>query len=741
MSIATPRAPVNLDNCDREPIHIPGQIQPHGAMLAFDKERRLVHASANAAALLGPDQPALGDALLRRHFDADADIHAAFDDGFEALAAGESLPLSIPIAIGERSFDLILHGSKGLLLAEYELRQRSEDMLDGFASKAHRAMDRLKRQRSLDSLLTTATHEIRQLTGFDRVMAYRFRSDGSGDVVAENCDASLDPFLGRRYPASDIPAQARRLYVENTLRLIADIGGAPVDVLATPEAAGVPLDMSHAVLRAVSPIHIEYLTNMGVGASMSVSIVVHGELWGMIACHHMAPRQVPYSVRMACDVVAQILAANVQTVTARDHAARMASAATIRASVMEGALHADDPTTAFIALGQPLMEIFDAHALIVADGSKLAVEGDMPVEAARALVRWLNDTDSDAPGNMVNLSALAQFPPQLQSELGYWCGVLGLRFDAASHSWLVLVRKEQIESILWGGKPEKEYAVGPLGPRLTPRGSFAIWRETVRGRAVEWDATTLDIGRQLLDELMRANAARVAELNRARNQLLAILGHDLRDPLHSISMAARVLEKSSGDSQGRLGQRIQSSSSRMQRLVSQVLDMSRLQGGLGLGLNIVPTDLVALVNDLLDESLLAHPGSLFKRELPERLIAQVDPDRTAQVVTNLVSNARHHGGAGEPIVVRLSQEGDEVHLAVSNVGSPIPPELETVLFNPFKRQSLGNERNKSGLGLGLYIANEIVTAHRGSIGYSFDKPHVVFTVRLPQQTPDASSGG
>ncbi len=741
MSHVAPRPPVTLDNCDREPIHIPGQIQPHGAMLAFDQERRLLHASTNAAALLGPHLPALGTALLPTHFDGDADIRAAFDDGFEALTHGESLPLSIPVAIGGRSFDLILHCSKGLLLAEYELRQMSDDMLDGFASKAHRAMDRLKRQRSLDNLLTTATHEIRQLTGFDRVMAYRFRSDGSGDVVAENCDASLDSFLGRRYPASDIPAQARRLYVENTLRLIADIGAAPVDMLATAEVAGTPLDMSHAVLRAVSPIHIEYLTNMGVGASMSVSIVVHGELWGMIACHHMAPRQVPYSVRMACDVVAQILAANVQTVTARDHAARMASAATIRASVMEGALHADDPTTAFIALGQPLMEIFGAHALIVADGSKLAVEGGMPVEAARALVRWLNDTDSDAPGNMVNLNALAQFPPQLQSELGYWCGVLGLRFDAAAHSWLVLVRKEQIDTILWGGKPEKEYAVGPLGPRLTPRGSFAIWRETVRGRALEWDATTLDIGRQLLDELMRANAARVAELNRARNQLLAILGHDLRDPLHSISMAARVLEKSNGDNQGRLGQRIQSSSSRMQRLVSQVLDMSRLQGGLGLGLNFVPTDLVALVNDLLDESLLAHPGSLFKRELPERLIAHVDPDRTAQVVTNLVSNARHHGGTGEPIVVRLTEADGEVRLAVSNVGSPIPPDLETVLFNPFKRQSLGNERNKSGLGLGLYIANEIVTAHRGSIGYSFDNPHVVFTVRLPQQTPDAPSGG
>ena len=211
MSVAPIRPPVTLDNCDREPIHIPGQIQPHGAMLAFDKERRLVHVSANAAALLGPSVPALGDALQTEHFGADADIHAALDDGFDALASGDSQPMAVPATIGEHSFDLIVHCSKGLLVAEYELRQVADDMLDGFASKAHRALDRLKRQRSIDGLLTTATHEIRQLTGFDRVMAYRFRSDGSGDVVAETCDASLDPFLGRRYPASDIPAQARRL--------------------------------------------------------------------------------------------------------------------------------------------------------------------------------------------------------------------------------------------------------------------------------------------------------------------------------------------------------------------------------------------------------------------------------------------------------------------------------------------------------------------------------------------------
>ncbi len=237
--------------------------------------------------------------------------------------------MSGEISLQGNEYDLILHQAGALLVAEFERRVQPADELASFALKAHRAMDRLKRQRSIDSLLSMATEDIRQLTGFDRVMAYRFRPDDSGEVVAEAVDARFEPFIGRRYPAGDIPAQARRLYVVNTLRMISDIGSPTVAVIG--EADAPPLDMSHAVLRSVSPIHIEYLNNMGVGASMSVSIVVQGRLWGMIACHHMAPRQVPYSVRMACDVIAQILAANVHTFVTRNHGQRVDAAATLRA--------------------------------------------------------------------------------------------------------------------------------------------------------------------------------------------------------------------------------------------------------------------------------------------------------------------------------------------------------------------------------------------------------------------------
>lgn len=725
--------PINLDNCAREPIHIPGLVQSHGALLAFSAARVATYVSANAADLLGPTAPAAGDILSPHHFDADADVHAAIDDLLQLPDDG--LPASSEVQVNGHVFDLVVHGAGGMVIAEFELRPATADVMADFALKAHRAMERIKRQNSVASLMDFAVRAVRQLTGFDRVMAYRFRHDDSGDVVAEDRIASLDAFLGRRYPASDIPAQARRLYVVNTLRLIADVHAVPVPVQPAPGVTDA-LDMSHCVLRSVSPIHIEYLQNMGVGASMSISIVVNGQLWGMLACHHMAPLQVPYSVRMACDVLAQILAANVQSLMARDHARRSAEAADLRTRLIEATLHSEDTATALAAMGPDLAAAFQAHAVVIAEASKLHIEGEVPQDVAVQLIHWLDAAQAPV-GQMLATASLRALAPALADATGVWCGMLALSFDPGAHGWLVLLRKEQPETIQWGGQPEKTYRIGPLGPRLTPRGSFDVWRETVRDTSVPWDADDMAFGRRLLDELLRARSARVAEVARGRTELMAMLGHDLRDPLHSIAMAARLLGKeaeadgSTGTSTGgRMGQRIQASSTRMARMISQVLDMSRLQTGSGLDIHRTEVDLTGLLDDLLDEMRTAHPGVQLIREAPPALLAQVDGDRMAQVFSNLISNARQHGAPGESIIVQLSHHDGQATLDVSNVSPPIPPEVASQLFNAFKRRD-HNPRNRNGLGLGLYIAQAVVSAHGGQIGYAHAEPFVVFSVRFP----------
>ncbi len=713
---------VDLQSCADEPIHIPGFIQPHGFLLFFGIDGVLAGWSANL-----PHE--LGTATLGQHFGALPLPPAAIELIEECLACqvdGECAPAAAAVEVGALQYDCIVHATRGRVVAEFEMRAEAADTVALFAVKAHSAIERVRRQRTVDALLDVAVRQVRAFTGFDRVMAYRFREDDSGDVVAEAQRDDLAPFVGQRYPASDIPAQARRMYVLTTLRMIADVGYAPVPMLGVPGAA--PLDMSYSTLRSVSPIHVEYLQNMGVGASMSVSIVINGRLWGLLACHHMAPKQVPYSIRMATDVLAQVLASTIQSIEAQRDAAQVEQAARVRTSLVESLLLDEEPLDALAHHAQALMESSEAHALVCVHNGKIISFGAIDRATAEAVVHALPQN----AGGLLVRDKLDDWPAQVRPALGKWVGMLGLPFDPPGGGWCLLLRTEQIEQVSWGGRPEKTITYGPLGPRLTPRGSFDAWHETVLGHAQPWQAPVQANARLMLSELLRASNARRAQTEATRAQLLAMLGHDLRDPLHSINMAGSLLERTSGGkNQPTLAKRIQSSSNRMQRLIGQVLDMSRIDGGLGLGMQLEPLDLAALIDDMVEEMRLAWPTVAYDYVNPGPTLVRADAGRMSQVLSNLLSNARHHGEVGAPIHVTLEVDGGWAKFDVANKSAPIPDELATTLFNPFKRTSLHNPQNRSGMGLGLYIVASIVREHAGEIVYRYENGLVVFSVRLP----------
>lgn len=719
--MTSPGVPVTLDNCADEPIHVPGAIQPHGALLALH-DGRLAAWSDNApqrlACRCAPDLPladlGLPDEVLHT---AQALIGEASEQDGMASVAG--------VLLQGQVYDLVVHQHAGRTLLEFEQRVVADDDVARFALMAHRAMERLKKAPDTEALLSRLVVEVRGLTGFDRVMAYRFHHDQSGDVVAEAAHEKLEPFLGRRYPASDIPAQARRLYVLNSLRLIGDVSYRPVPLIG--RAGDAPLDLTHAVLRSVSPIHIEYLQNMGVGASMSVSIVVAGELWGMVACHHMSPRQVPYSVRMSCDVLAQVVSSTVQTLQARDGAARRAEAAALTTAMAAEVNHADDLLTALATHAASLLRVFEAEALVLTQGRRLRVIGEVPPDLAQAMVDGLA---ARAEG-VLALDDAGHWPEALQPRLDGWVGVLRLSIDQVTHCRVLLLRREQVHTVRWGGAPEKLVTIGPLGPRLTPRGSFDEWRETVRGRSTPWDKQTLQFARDLFNEVQRASLVRHAETETARQNLLAMLGHDLRDPLQAIHMVAGILRQD--DQVPRLASRLEASSRRMQRLISQVLDFSRADAGLPLGSASEPVDLAALVEDLVEESRLGHPDTAVRLDLGAQRPARVmgDPGRLSQLVGNLISNARHHGAPGTPIEVRLSSDEGCWQLSVHNESEPIEPDAAATLFQAVRRGGTPAPRNRDGLGLGLHIAARIADEHAATLNYSHHAPHVVFTLRIP----------
>ena len=725
MSSGTPA--VDLTNCDREPIHIPGSIQPHGALLAFLPDGALALRSANAGAMLG-ELPAPGERLDERHLTSLLRAEVG-----NALQAFDSVLGSLSDELHERCFDVIMHQADGLLVVEFEEREAASDKLETFALRAQKSIARIQRQRSIEQLLVVAVEEIARLSGFDRVMAYRFLHDDSGEVVAEHRRADLSPYLGQRYPASDIPRQARRLYVLNPIRLIADVGYQPVPLV--PEIAPhtrAPLDLSESMLRSVSPVHVEYLRNMGVAASMSISIVVKGRLWGLFACHHNTPYLVPHAVRMSCQVLSQIVSMLVDRNLTAQHASALQRSLSLRDVILQQFERNDDIVLALAENPTPFGQLLTSDGVAASAEGALHISGAGPErEALGALIEWLVETDQP---DIFHTASLPRDVPHLAARFGPVCGVLALRFDREQKGYAFWFRNEQVMDVRWAGPPHKEMAHGPLGPRLTPRGSFEEWKETVRGQSLPWGRSDIDIAFALRGGLQEGSMAKASALRRAREMLMATLGHDLRDPLQAIMIAAQMLDLNSGGGgvHNRLSQRITSSSGRMQRLIDQMVDISSLQGGLGLPVSMREVELGPLLAEVTEEIRLAQPGVELHARLDGLGTVRVDPDRISQMVSNLVSNSCKHGVPGTPVLLEGCRLDDAVVITVSNRGAPLAPELVDTLFLPYKPGSLNNSRNRGGQGLGLYIVHEIVKAHGGTIGVRCGGGMVVFEVRLPQ---------
>lgn len=717
---------VTIDTCETEPIHIPGSIQPHGAMLILSSEGTLLMASANASRILG-ETVDVGTRVLPSSL-AGAGRHLV-----ERVREGSHE--------AERHFaskndaghpiDWTTHWSDGCLVAEAEPRPSASRDPSDFAILAQNALDRLQDVTTTEELVAAAVREIRELSGFDRVMGYRFLPDLAGEVIAEERRAGLESFLGLRYPASDIPSQARRLYRVNPVRAIADAPAEPSRLLPSDRhpSTGEPVDLSRSVLRSVSPIHVEYLGNMGVSASMSVSIVVSGRLWGLIACHHYSPRRLPPHVRSACRLLSRTLGLLVASAEEQITSTAVHEGERVARELGIALADADDLVAGVAAAADRLKTLLDADAIAFTWAGRVFVEPpSASPELIRRIVGWLKEQPER---RLVQTDRLVDSVPLDESERTEVSGILAVEVQDAHDSYVIWVRREEPETVRWAGNPDKQYGVGPNGPRLSPRGSFAEWRVSRTGASRSWRSVEVEIARLVQLELQHAALRHAAETDAVRNLLLGTLGHDLRNPLNAISVAAELLRAGGEASGGSIGQRISRSTSRMQRLIDLMMDLSKIQSGSGLDVQPVETNLHELVRALVDETELAFPGIAIELTVSGDPMATIDADRMGQVLSNLLSNARHHGDMSKAIQISASSEGSTVTISVRNQGTPIPEELRARIFEPFQ----GTHRQRGGWkgsGLGLYITREIVSLHRGRIEMVSDSRGTEFTVTFPR---------
>jgi len=524
---------VNLTNCDREPIHVLGTVQPFGFLIALTADWLVSRVSANSAAFIGLSPDDMLGKPVSTLLDADA-IHA-LRNRITLLRGPDSVEriFSLPLMAGGAPFDVAVHFSGQLVVIEAE--PASADEME--ASSTVRSMvARLAQADGMTAFLRDGARQVRALTGFDRVMVYRFADGGDGEVVAEALRPGIDSFFGLHYPASDIPVQARALYLRNIFRVIADVKAQPVPVVPALDPTGAALDMSLCITRAVSPIHIEYLGNMGVGASLSISIIVEGKLWGLFACHHYAPRLPTFAQRSAAELFGQIFSMMLESRERAETAAYEGKARQVADRLMSAVAQDHDLLSNARWLGDIIFDTIPADGVGVYIDGQISFSGLTPDKAAFAgIVSMLNRV---AASQVYTTDTLSRVLPEAAAYADRAAGLLAIPLSRRPRDYVVLFRAEQLRAVRWAGQQDKHIEYGPNGPRLTPRKSFEEWSELVKGTALAFAPAQLRVAEALrtalLEVVLRLSDSADAERQRAHEKqelLIAELNHRVRNIL------------------------------------------------------------------------------------------------------------------------------------------------------------------------------------------------------------------
>jgi chemotaxis family two-component system sensor kinase Cph1 len=522
-----------LLRCADEPIAIPGAVQPHGALVAVtETDLAAVVASANAAEFFG--RPVAGsslDALLDEADTARLRVGLAGD-------LAEVNPLRVQLAGAE--VDLVLHRADGLLLTEWERVQGAEQAGAAWHRRLLTVLQRLSAAATLDELTEVLARDVRALTGYDRVMVYRFDPEWNGEVIAEDRRGDLEPFLGLRYPASDIPAQARALYATNWMRLIPDATYRPVPLepVLTPHT-GRPLDLSGAMLRSVSPVHLEYLANMGVVASMSISLIDRGRLWGLISCHHYrGPHRPSYTDRTAAEFLGRTASVLLHTRVAAGEQSGIVEVAQRQAQLAAVVGRAPRELANVLTEGEgTALDLLPAAGAAVRINGQLRLLGRTPPAARIApLVRALL-----AAGTPVT-DAVSRVVPDAADLADTASGVLAVGLAGGTDDFLAWFRPETVREVTWGGNPYLSKTVETdAGPRLSPRRSFTGWSETVHQTSRPWREHEVAAARSLATDLADAVLTRAGEDNRLATALQRMLLLEELPTVPGVALAARYL--------------------------------------------------------------------------------------------------------------------------------------------------------------------------------------------------------
>ena len=654
-------AQVDLTSCDLEPIHHIGAIQPVGFLIAISPDWLISRLSANAPEFIGGSIESLLGAPFSDIFVKEA-VHA-IRNRVTMLRGPDAVEqiFAIRLQDGKALFDVAVHVTGATIIVEAEPSQSPGEL--NAAAMVRSMMSRMQGQTNLAG---EAVRLIQSLTGFDRVMIYRFHPDDSGEVIAERARAGLPPFLGLRYPAADIPHQARALLVRNPVRLLADVDGIPSLIVPQTGALREPLDLSMSTLRAHSIMHIEYLKNMGVGASMTVSLVRDGRLWGLVSCHHMTARHVGFEQRTTVELFGQLLSFLIAEQERAELAGYEARMSDLQHQFSAALLRNGAPEQRIAEMADQLRDLVPCNGLAVCVGDQVILRGETPSLDELAELRSL--LDRTAASQILSTDNLGSLHAPAKTFAERAAGMLVVPISRAPRDYVIFFRHEIARSVVWAGDPTKLTVHGPNGPRLTPRKSFEAWRELKRGQSAPWSEGELRVSEVLRVSLLEAmlHFTGMTELeSRAATQrhelLVAELNHRVRNILGLIRSLISQSRTSAADVDTYttiLGDRVQA----LARAHDQITAKNWGPGSLA---TLIATEAGAFLGEGVSRIDASGPAILLR---PQAFSA------VALVIHEMMTNAAKHGalaGANGRVTIAWRHDAEgSVTLDWNEAGGP-----------------------------------------------------------------------
>lgn len=738
---------LDLSVCEQEPIRVPGSIQPQGFFVGLSQaEFRIIQVSDNIGLHTGKNvEQALGGDLAGLIGDAAASqiLHALRENQLEAR----------PTYLGTMEvgsgvfFDVLAFATDGMAALEFEQVTRHEQasfrqlypLLGNFLGKLHDAD-------SVVELSQIAAEEIKKVSGFGRVLVCRFDTEGHGHVLAEARDPEYHSYLNQRFPASDIPRQARELYVANRMRLIADANYTPSRLVpANNPATGRATDLTYSSLRSVSPVHAQYMKNMGTLASMSVSIVIKGQLWGLISCHNAEPRRLPFELRSACQHIGEVLALRIESKEDRDEYNYRLELRRILVTMLAALSQNENFFENMGTIEHELLRFASASGAALVFEGRVARYGDAPQDdSILELVSWLSANISD---DVFHTNTLSQHFARASGIKDVASGMLALSISRLHRHYLIWFRPEVVENIDWAGNPHLRQGDDAAVQKLTPRASFEIWHETVLGTSLPWRTSEIEIAAEFRTALLgmvleRAEqmAELAEELGRANKELEAFsysVSHDLRAPMRHIVGFSDLLLEFEGKQLSDRGKRFIANISDAARFAGKLVDdlLSFSQMGRA-ALRIAPVEL----NELVEATIARLASDVGQRKLTwdlDRLpTVEADPAFLQLAIYNLLSNAVKYTRTREDALIRVSVEEHETEhvFHVSDNGVGFNMDYVHKLFGVFQR--LHRMEEFEGTGIGLANVRRIVERHGGRIwAQGVPDQGATFSFALPKHIP------